>query len=108
MGSREALFAADPLDVPGGGLFQKMVTTMEIQRGEPADPKDAFRPGPLFRSEVSPVAKVIPHRGGRYGVFSAAGFLLGSFDDFDSAALACRAWPQAVCVHSLGTAELRR
>ena len=81
---------------------------MEIQRGEPADPKDAFKPGPLFRSKVSPVARVIPHSGGRYGVFSAAGFLLGSFDDFHSASLACRAWPQAVVVHPLGAAELRR
>ena len=81
---------------------------MEIQRGEPADTRDAFKPGPLFGSRLSPVAKVIPHRGGRYGVFSAAGFMLGSFDDFQAAALACRAWPQAVCVHPLGAAELRR
>ena len=81
---------------------------MEIQRGEPADPKDAYKPGPLFGSKVSPVARVIPHRGGLYGVFSASGMMLGSFDDFQTAALACRAWPQAVCVHLLGAAELRR
>ena len=37
-----------------------------------------------------------------YGVFSAAGYLLGSFTTFEAASLACRAWPQAVAVHFLG------
>ena len=94
------------------GFFEQTttatVTTMNIQQGEPADTRDAFKPGPLFGSILSPVAKVIPHRGGRYGVFSAAGMMLDSFDDFHSAALACRAWPQAAAVHPLGAAELRR
>ena len=81
---------------------------MQIQRGEPADTRDAFKPGPLFGSRLSPVARVILHRGGRYGVFSAAGMMLDSFDDFQAASLACRAWPQAVAVHSLGAAEFRR
>jgi len=94
---------------PRRGFFNtEPVTTMQIHQGQPADPKDAFKPGPLFGSKVSPVAKIIPHRGGRYGVFSAAGFMLGSFDDFQAASLAHRAWPKAVSVHPRGAAELRR
>jgi hypothetical protein len=43
-----------------------------------------------------------------YGVFSHTGLLLGTFNDFQAAALACRAWAQAATVHYLGTVELRR
>ena len=42
-----------------------------------------------------------------YGVFSHTGMLLGTFNDFQSAALACRAWG-AASVHYLGTVELGR
>ena len=43
-----------------------------------------------------------------WGVFSAAGYLLGSFATFDAAALACRAWPQAVKVLYLGSTRIDR
>jgi hypothetical protein len=43
-----------------------------------------------------------------WGVFSAAGYLLGSFTTFDAAALACRAWPQAVKVLWMGTVDISR
>ena len=43
-----------------------------------------------------------------WGVFSATGLLLASFPDFASAALACRAWPQAASIHYLGSSGLER
>jgi hypothetical protein len=42
-----------------------------------------------------------------YGVFSHQGLLLGTFNDFQTAALACRAWG-AACVHFLGTLRIER
>ena len=42
-----------------------------------------------------------------WGVFSRNGYLLGTFSDFASASLACRAWA-AACVHHLGTVGLER
>ena len=43
-----------------------------------------------------------------WGVFSAAGYLLGSFATFQAASLACRAWPQAVKVLYLGSTSIDR
>jgi hypothetical protein len=43
-----------------------------------------------------------------WGVFFTTGLLLGSFRDFDAAALACRAWPQAVRVVYLGSTRVDR
>jgi len=43
-----------------------------------------------------------------WGVFSAAGYLLGSFATFQAAALACRAWPQAAKVLWIGGCSLER
>ena len=42
-----------------------------------------------------------------YGVFSHTGQLLGTFYDFQTAALACRAWG-AACVHYLGALRIDR
>ena len=89
---------------------------MNIERGEPADPVQAFKPGPLFGSRLGPVAKVVENfrpipndsGGSKYGVFSHNGLLLGTFDDYVSALLACGDWAQAKSVHYLGTVELRR
>ena len=84
-----------------------------VQRGDPVDPKEAYRPGPHFGSLLGPVAHVIKHRPPQgtvetFGVFSATGALLGAFADFQSASLACRAWPQAVSIHPLGTVDQMR
>lgn len=43
-----------------------------------------------------------------WGVFSRQGLLLGQFREFAVAALACRAWPQAVAVHWMGSTRVDR
>ena len=43
-----------------------------------------------------------------WGVFSAAGYLLGSFKTFHAAALACRAWPHAAKGLWIGGCSLER
>jgi hypothetical protein len=43
-----------------------------------------------------------------WGVFSSTGLLLGSFETFNAASLACRAWPQAVRVLYMGGTRIDR
>jgi len=43
-----------------------------------------------------------------WGVFSAAGLLLGQFRDYDAALIACWAWQQAVEIRWMGSTRLDR
>lgn len=43
-----------------------------------------------------------------WGVFSRQGLLLCQFREFAEAALACRAWPQAVAVQWMGAVRIDR